>query len=116
VDGELDGFDPNTRIRPLCSHDPADDPAREIDDDTDAVFGSESAMATAIAATCCSEIFPDEAGVAGAAVAATASGCTADDSRSSMLMPLIDSASNASTANTMPMPTPVNSSPSFSKS
>jgi len=72
-------------------------------------------MATAIAATCCSLIFPDEAGVAGAAVVATATGRVADGSRSSMLMTLIDSESNASTANTMPMPTTVNSSPSFSK-
>jgi hypothetical protein len=31
-------------------------------------------------------------------------------------MPLIDSASNASTANTIPMPTRLNSNPSFSKS
>ena len=36
--------------------------------------------------------------------------------RSSILMPLIDSASNTSTANTIPMPTRLNSSPSLSKS
>ena len=73
-------------------------------------------MATAIAATCCSVISPDGAETAGAEVAATAAGCTSDGSRSSMLMPLTDSASNASTANTIPMPTRLNSNPSFSKS
>lgn len=108
-------------MRPLCSHEPAVDPALDIDDGIKAVFGSDSAMATAIAATCCSVIFPDGAGAVGTEVAATATGwacagCTAKGSRSSKLMPLIDSASNASTANTMPMPTRLNSSPSFSKS
>jgi hypothetical protein len=111
---------PSIRIRPLCSQDPAVAPALEIDDDIEAVFGFDKAKATAIAATCW-PVIPEaeDAGVlTEAALGADAAGCAAagDVSRSSRLRPLIDSASNASTAKTMPMPTRLNNSPSFSKS
>ncbi len=104
------------RIRPDCNHDPAVAPVLEIDEAIAVVFGSERAMATAIAATCWPVIFPGASDDWGDGAVGISAGGADVDCRSNRLIPLIEIASNASTANTMPMPTRLKVSPSFSKS